>query len=236
MCGRPSVASMSCGAMVASLSLSGEEFSVANFYAPCDPGAKQQLWDSLYVKIQALWRFRVSVCGDLNAVRSIEEHRSVRGRPQSLDHLSFNRFIDDNKLIDLSLCGRKFTWFKGDGLSMSRLDIRIESLQDRLVALDENGGEEDISELELAELHGVTSDIHSLSAECKHMLTIVSFSCSVEGVAPIKHAVVSYFASHFMAANMERPGVDSLTLKRLHPSEVSSLIKPFSMVEVKAAV
>jgi hypothetical protein len=34
---------------------------------------------------------------------------------------SFNRFIDDNFLIDLPLCGRKFTWYRGDDLSMSRL-------------------------------------------------------------------------------------------------------------------
>jgi hypothetical protein len=39
-----------------------------------------------------------------------------------LDHVPFNRFIEDNNLVDLSLHDRKFTWFKGDGLSMSRLD------------------------------------------------------------------------------------------------------------------
>jgi len=31
-------------------------------------------------------------------------------------------FIEDNGLVDLSLCGRRFTWFKGDGTSMSRID------------------------------------------------------------------------------------------------------------------
>ncbi|PNX87340.1 cytochrome p450, partial [Trifolium pratense] len=33
---------------------SGEEFYLANVYAPCDSWAKQALWDSLSVKIQAL--------------------------------------------------------------------------------------------------------------------------------------------------------------------------------------
>ncbi|MCI74733.1 endonuclease/exonuclease/phosphatase family protein, partial [Trifolium medium] len=37
---------------------SGEEFYVANVYAPCDPGAKQELWDSLSVRVQALGRSR----------------------------------------------------------------------------------------------------------------------------------------------------------------------------------
>ncbi|MCI81792.1 endonuclease/exonuclease/phosphatase family protein, partial [Trifolium medium] len=40
---------------------------------------------------------------------------------------------------------------------------RIESLKKRLAVLDEKGGEGDISEAELVELHGVTSDLHSLS-------------------------------------------------------------------------
>ncbi|GAU10772.1 hypothetical protein TSUD_424810, partial [Trifolium subterraneum] len=84
---------------------SGEEFSVANVYAPCDPGAKQEQWDSLSTRIQALGRSRVCVCGDFNAVRSIEERRSVSGRTRSQDHIVFNRFIDDNNLIDLPLCG-----------------------------------------------------------------------------------------------------------------------------------
>ncbi|PNX83289.1 cysteine-rich receptor-like protein kinase [Trifolium pratense] len=43
------------------------------------------------------------------------------------------------------------------------LPSRIESLKDRLAARDEKGGEEVLSESELAELHGVSSDIHSLS-------------------------------------------------------------------------
>jgi len=64
----------------------------------------------------------VCVCGDFNAVRVEEERRSFRGGIASLDAFPFNLFIEDNMLIDLSFCGRRYTWFKGDGLSMSRLD------------------------------------------------------------------------------------------------------------------
>ncbi|MCI59998.1 cytochrome P450, partial [Trifolium medium] len=55
---------------------SGDEFAVENVYAPCDPRAKQELLNSLSLKIQALGRARICVCGDFNAVRSIEERRS----------------------------------------------------------------------------------------------------------------------------------------------------------------
>ncbi|XP_045801716.1 uncharacterized protein LOC123895416 [Trifolium pratense] len=285
---------------------SGEEFYLANVYAPCDAGAKQVLWDSLSIKIQALGRSRVCVCGDFNAVRSVDERLSVRDGYRSSDHFSFNRFIDDNTLIDLPLCGRKYTWFKGDGRSMSRLDrfllsgewcltwpnctrldewggfvlkekfkwiktalkdwhtthtqnlpSRIESLKDRLDVLDEKGGEEALSETELAEFHGVSSDIHSLSrlnasiywqqsrsrwlnegdANTKYFHSILASrrrvnvisslqvdGSAVEGVASIRHAVVSHFASHFKAVNVERPGVENLTFKRLQATEASRLL------------
>ncbi|GAU38427.1 hypothetical protein TSUD_396070 [Trifolium subterraneum] len=305
---------------------SGEEFSVANVYAPCHPGAKQQLWDSLSVRIQALGRSRVCVCGDFNAVRSIEERRSGSGRPQSLKHLSFSRFIEDNNLIDLPLSGRKFTWFKGDGMSMNCLDkfllsgewcltwpdctqvARMRGLSDHcalILAANEDewgprpsrmlkcwkdvpgynvfvkdkwksyqvdgwgGRGDDLSDTEIVELHRVTSDIHSLSrmntsicwqqsrsrwlkegeVNSKYFHSVLAYrqrgnaisslevgGFTVEGVAPIRQAVVSHFASHFKAVNVGRPGVDSLTFKRLQLAEVGSLTKPFSLEEVKAAV
>ncbi|MCH96753.1 cytochrome P450, partial [Trifolium medium] len=58
---------------------SGEEFSVANVYAPCDYGAKIGLWDSLSVRIQSLGRRMVCICGDFNAVKNLDERRSSRG-------------------------------------------------------------------------------------------------------------------------------------------------------------
>jgi exonuclease III len=101
---------------------SGEEFHVANVYGPCDAGARQRLWDSLSVRILSLGGQRVCVCGDFNAVRNPEERRSSRAGPSTSDHWPFNRFIDDKFLVDLPMSGRSFTWYKGDGLTMSRLD------------------------------------------------------------------------------------------------------------------
>ncbi|GAU36154.1 hypothetical protein TSUD_275130 [Trifolium subterraneum] len=59
---------------------------------------------------------------------------------------------------------------------------------------------------------------------------------TIEGVQPIRQAVVSHFASHFKARTVERPGVDNLQFKRLTQLEGGSLTKPFSVAEVKAAV
>ncbi|PNX70138.1 cysteine-rich receptor-like protein kinase, partial [Trifolium pratense] len=46
---------------------------------------------------------------------------------------------------------------------VQNLPSRIESLKDRLSVLDQKGEEEDLSGIELDELHGVTADIQSLS-------------------------------------------------------------------------
>jgi hypothetical protein len=64
----------------------------------------------------------VSVCGDFNAARFLYERWSSSAGSRPLDHISFNRFIEDTFLVDLPLSGRKFTWYNGDGITMSRLD------------------------------------------------------------------------------------------------------------------
>jgi len=101
---------------------SNEEFHLFNVYVSCNGNERQVLWDSLSSRLQALRGKKVCVCGDFNAVRCMEERRSVSASGGVLDFEPFNQFIVENALIDLPLCGRNFTWFKGDGKSMSRID------------------------------------------------------------------------------------------------------------------
>ncbi|MCI33673.1 endonuclease/exonuclease/phosphatase family protein, partial [Trifolium medium] len=58
----------------------------------------------------------------------------------------------------------------------------------------------------------------------------------VEGVQPVRQAVFSHFSSHFKAVGVDRPRVDDLQFSTLSPSEGGSLVKPFSVDEVKVAV
>ena len=62
------------------------------------------------------------VCGDFNAVRCPEERRGTSGVFNTTWSDTFNNFIEDLTLLDLPLRGRMFTWFRGDGKSMSRID------------------------------------------------------------------------------------------------------------------
>ncbi|GAU13014.1 hypothetical protein TSUD_173140 [Trifolium subterraneum] len=233
----------------------GEEFSVANVYAPCNPGAK-----------------------------IIDERRSSRGWNRSMDHIPFNRFIDDNSLIDLQLdwgprpsrmlkCWKdvpgynlfvkdKWSSFQVAGwggfllkekFKMIKLALkdrhqahtqnmsgRIKFLKDRLATLEEKGGEEDLTESEISELRGWlkegdanTKYFHSALASRWRGNSISSLqvgSTTVEGVALIRNTVFPHFASHFKAIIMENPGAvwDCDSFKSPGPDGINfSFIKDF---------
>ncbi|GAU27940.1 hypothetical protein TSUD_146550 [Trifolium subterraneum] len=105
-------------------------------------------------------------------------------------------------------------------------------------------GEENIlSEAELEELHGEgdanSKYFHSVLASRRRgnaISYIVVDGVTVEGVTSVRQAVVSHFVAHFKTSSVVRPRVDDLLFKTLNHMECSSLIKPFTRDEVKAAV
>jgi len=146
---------------------------------------------------------------------------------------------------------------------------KIDALKNCLSVLDCKGEDDILSDMEIEEMNGITSDIHSLpsvntsicwqqsrslwfregDANSKYFHSILASrrrrneissilvdGAVVEDVEPIRQAVVSHFASHFKAHNVERSGVNNLQFRRLSFSEGGSLIKPFSVEEVKMAV
>ena len=96
---------------------------MANIYASCDNVAKQLLWDKLFVSLGVQERKNFCVCGDFNVVRCMEERKSVGTVVHYEDIDPFARFIEENFLFGLPLGGRAYTWYRGDGRSVSRLDI-----------------------------------------------------------------------------------------------------------------
>ena len=101
---------------------SGDHFTVFNVYAPCDNTRQQVLWNPLSSRIEALMGQNVCVCGDFNAIRSAAERRSVSSASHQESIDSFNGFVVNNNLVDLPLRGRTYTWYRGDGRTMSRID------------------------------------------------------------------------------------------------------------------
>ncbi|GAU22483.1 hypothetical protein TSUD_296020 [Trifolium subterraneum] len=100
----------------------GVNFRVVNIYAPCDARGKADLWQRLGGLIQADSEARWCVCGDFNSVRNGGERCGRGGGVVDAEVDRFNEFILNSELIDLPLHGRRFTWSRSDGSSMSRLD------------------------------------------------------------------------------------------------------------------
>jgi len=99
-----------------------KSFVLFNVYASCDVSRQQVLWENISLKLNSYMGQNICICGDFNAVRCVEERRSVGLLCRQAGIANFNQFIDGHFLIDLPLRGHSFTWYRGDGRSMSRLD------------------------------------------------------------------------------------------------------------------
>jgi len=102
--------------------LTGEEIVIVNMYAPCEYLAKGELWERLTTFVTSKNDLCVCLCGDFNFVRNMEERKGRGTVFRLMESDMFNIFIDDTLLIDLPISGRLYSWYRGDGISMSRLD------------------------------------------------------------------------------------------------------------------
>jgi len=97
-------------------------FIIINVYAPCDSEGKMALWQSLNPLVLNNTDVCLCVCRDFNSVQYSDEKKERGTVFRKVEADFFNKFIEENLLIDLPICGRLYTWYRGDGVSMSRLD------------------------------------------------------------------------------------------------------------------
>ncbi|MCH81872.1 hypothetical protein A2U01_0002665 [Trifolium medium] len=107
---------------------------IVNIYAPCDLRNKVECWDEI---LKALAPFKgglFCIMGDFNCIRSESERKGAEGRYRNSEMDAFNNFILNGEFVDLPMAGKRFTWWRSNGLSMSRLDrfLLSEDWMDRL--------------------------------------------------------------------------------------------------------
>ena len=347
----------------------GEDVVIINVYAPCDSAAKILLWDQLSSYVLSKKDSCLCVCGDFNSVRSIDERKGKGMVFRKSEANMFNKFIDDSLLIDLPICGRLFTWYRGDGISMSRLDRfllsekwcerwpnciqvalqqglfdhvpmvlyadesnwgpcplrmlkcwseypgyaefvrdrwgsfnvqgwgsyvlkqklkmikaclkewhqkrsqnmegKIIEVKNRIAYFDTKGEVSALLDEEANELHQLSVRLHSMArvqtsinwqkarlnwlqegdANSKffhgvmanrlrsNTVNLVNVNgINIEGVQNIRTAVFDHFSRHFKVIRASRPGVEGLSFCKLSCREAGTLIKPFSLEEVRRAV
>jgi len=96
---------------------------VVNIYNTGSVLEKKAIWGEVREKRSMINTNVWCVVGDFNSIRCPGERRNVGC---NVDHNSemrrFNEFIKSSELIDLPMLGRKFTWYKPNGLIKSRID------------------------------------------------------------------------------------------------------------------
>ncbi|CAI8593121.1 unnamed protein product [Vicia faba] len=86
--------------------------------------------------------------GDFNIIK-INSERKGRGAVESRgDMKSFEEFIGEISLVDIPCKGKKFTWYSGDGKSMSRIDrfLVADNIVNRWGVVGQLIGDRDISD------------------------------------------------------------------------------------------
>ncbi|XP_058780621.1 uncharacterized protein LOC131654295 [Vicia villosa] len=94
---------------------------LVNIYSPCSLRGKKELWKDL-LELRAIFSDGYWLMGgDFNAVKKRSE-RKGRSSGGGSEASLFSGFIKDSRLIDMPCNGNRFSWYSGDGFSMSRLD------------------------------------------------------------------------------------------------------------------
>lgn len=60
--------------------------------------------------------------GEFNSIRSKGERKGALSHFRNEEMKCFEKFVMEAKLIDLPMAGRKYTWYRSDGSTISQLD------------------------------------------------------------------------------------------------------------------
>lgn len=100
----------------------GTRVCIINVYASCAAHERIDLWDSLRMVVEQNVGICICVIGDFNIVRRVDERVGISSRSESREMEIFDSFIDRSNLIELSISGKAFTWYRPDGTCKSKLD------------------------------------------------------------------------------------------------------------------
>ncbi|XP_058752224.1 uncharacterized protein LOC131625381 [Vicia villosa] len=97
-------------------------FYIINIYSSCLLSKKKEMWKELLDLKEAFKDGEWIMGGDFNATKNSSERKGRTATTHHYEEELFSDFIDKSLLVDVPCKGKKFTWFSGDGKSMSRLD------------------------------------------------------------------------------------------------------------------
>jgi len=97
--------------------------TIVKIYCSGSLKERKEVWNEVSGFRQGQLSKAWCIIGDFNSIRRQEERKNVfSSSDYSREIKSFNDFIESSELVDIPLVGRKFTWFKPNGLVKSRID------------------------------------------------------------------------------------------------------------------
>ncbi|GKA53023.1 RNA-directed DNA polymerase, eukaryota [Tanacetum coccineum] len=96
-----------------------EDIFLVCIYGPHVTRQKASLWDRL-AGLMSRWRGTWCLFGDLNVVRKNEDR--LNSQVNIKEMTDFNDFINEARLVEIPMGGRKFTRVSDDGMKFSKLD------------------------------------------------------------------------------------------------------------------
>ncbi|GKV46006.1 hypothetical protein SLEP1_g53030 [Rubroshorea leprosula] len=203
---------------------------IINIYSPCELASKRLLWEELSNLVSPSASGNWCILGDFNTIKGQHERKGCKSL--SSEMREFCDFINELNLIDLPLIGRKYTWYKSNGESMSRLDRALFS---------ENwlSSWPDMKQWCLA---------RSCSDHCPILLKNQwrtrrnKINCiQVKGqqlteVDEVKEGVASYFEDMFKDEGWERLTLDGIHFNKISQVESCMLSVKFTEEEIYKAV
>jgi len=97
--------------------------TIVNVYCSSSLRERKEVWEEIngyrLNQLSKAW----CVVGDFNSIRRQKERKSMISETDySREIKGFNEFIEKSKLVDIPLVGRKFTWYKPNGMVKRRID------------------------------------------------------------------------------------------------------------------
>ncbi|XP_058750108.1 uncharacterized protein LOC131623108 [Vicia villosa] len=99
-----------------------ELYYIVNVYSSCDLNKKKVIWDNILNLKEAFRDGEWIIGGDFKSIKNVRERKGRAGEANKREADLFAEFICKSALVDIPCNGKKFTWFSGDGKSMSRID------------------------------------------------------------------------------------------------------------------
>ncbi|XP_058763563.1 uncharacterized protein LOC131637014 [Vicia villosa] len=123
-------------------------YDVVNVYSSCDLSKKKASWDKLLDLMKIYFDGEWIIGGDFNAIKNNRERKGRAVGSYKKETELFADFILKSDLVDTPCKGKKFSWYSGDGKSMSRIDRFLLSnvVVNRWEVIGQMIGDRDISD------------------------------------------------------------------------------------------